>query len=168
MGIAIFVVGDRDWAAPIALAGNQPVAHAIGDFGCAVEVAVDELGFHDWKIEFFGEFAVAVVVGGNCHDGASAVTSQDVVGHINWNFFFGGWVDGIGASKDTGFFFVFLTFNFGFFEGGGFVGEDGFAGVVIYKIIKAGVFGSNDQEGGAQNRVGAGGKDFNEAMRKFI
>ena len=143
MRIAVFVISDRNRAAPVTLTGNEPVSHAISDFGGAVKVAVDELGFDDGEIELFGKFTVAVVVGGNRHDGAGAVAGQNIVGDINRYLLLGGGVDGVGTGKDAGFLFVFLAFDFRFFEGVLFVLRNGVAGVVGDEEIKAGVFGSD-------------------------
>ena len=88
--IAVFVISDRNGTAPVALAGDQPVAHAVSNLRGAVEVAVDEFGLDYGEIEFLGEFTIAVVVGGNRHDGAGAVAGKNVIGDVDGDFFLGG------------------------------------------------------------------------------
>ncbi len=122
MGITIFVVSDRNRTAPVALARNEPVAHAIGSLGCAKEVAVAEFGLDDREIESFGEFAVAVVHVRDGHDGAGAVAGQDIICYPDRDFLLSSGVNSVRAGENTSFFFVFLAFDFGFLESGSFVG----------------------------------------------
>ena len=141
--IAVFVVSDRNGAAPVALAGDQPVAHAVSDFRSTVEVAVDEFGLDDGEVEFLGEFAVAVIVGGNRHDGAGAVASKNVIGDVDGDFLLSSRIYRIGAGEDSSLFFVFLAFDFGFFQGVLLVFNNCVAGVVGDEIVEAGVFGGD-------------------------
>ena len=149
MRIAVFIVSDRNGAAPVALAGNEPIAHTIGDFRGAVEITVDKLGLDDGEVEFLGKLTVAVIIGRDGHDGAGAVAGEDVIGDVDWDLLFSGGVNGVRASEDAGLFFILLAFDFGFFEGGEFVGENLFAGVVGQEIFEARVFWGDYEESSA-------------------
>ena len=141
--IAFFVVSDRNRTTPVALARDKPVTHAVSDLGSAVEVAVNKFGFDDGEIELFGKFTVAVVVGGNCHDGAGAVAGENVIGDVNGDFLLGGGINSVGAGEDTSLFLVFLAFDFGFFQCVLLVFIDGVASVVSDEKTEVGVFGSD-------------------------
>ena len=54
--LTILIIGDRNWAAPVALAGNQPVAHPVGDFG-----ATNTLTVQPGDNLFTGVFAAGAV-----------------------------------------------------------------------------------------------------------
>ena len=61
----------------------------------------------DLEFIFFGEFVVALVVGGNAHDGAGAVIHEDVIRYPDGNFFAVERVDGVAAGGDA----VLLDFS---------------------------------------------------------
>lgn len=163
MRVAVLIVSDRNWAAPVALARNQPVAHFISRFLFTIGVKRNKIGFNDWEIEFFGEFAVAVVIGRDGHNRASSVASEDVVGDPDWDFFFCGWVDRVRAGKDASFFFIFLAFDFGFFQSFVAVLVDDAASVFGYEFWDERVFWGKDKEGCAENCVGTSSEDRNRA-----
>lgn len=142
VGVTVFVVSYWDGAAPVALARDEPVAHAVGGFGSAERFFWDFGDFYYWQVELFGELAVAIVAGGDSHDGAGAVAHENVIGDPDGDFFAGGGVGGVGAGEDAGFFFVFLAFDFGFFDGRFAVLFDGFAGFVGDEGFDEGMFGS--------------------------
>ncbi len=61
---------------------------------------------NDGQLELGGEFEVALVVGGDGHDGAGAVTHHDVVGDPHGDGLAIDGVGGGGAGGDTGLVFV--------------------------------------------------------------
>jgi len=92
--------------------GGEPVEEAGVDGGAFVGEAlpvgvVRRLNdLEDGEVEFGGEGEVAVVVGGDGHDGSGAVAHHDVVGDPDGDWFVIDWVDGEGAGEDAGFVFI--------------------------------------------------------------
>ena len=97
---ALGAVDDRDRLAPVALAGEYPVAQLVVHRLVAKALLLDHVGgflfqyrglhavpvagigddLHDGQAELLGELEVAVVVGGHAHNRAGAVVSQHVIG----------------------------------------------------------------------------------------
>ena len=112
------------------------------------------------QMEFARKFKVALVVRGNCHDGARAIAHHDIVGNPNRNLFAVDGIRRIGAGKDAGFFFAFfgafdIGFGFGFFD------------ILIHvrfvlgrrQLFDIGMLGRQDHEGRTPQRIGTRGKD---------
>ena len=96
---------------------------------------------------------------GYSHNGALAVTNQNVVGNPDRHFLAGGRVDGIRAGEDPSFFFVFLAFDVGFFLGFFNVGFYLGASVVSGEGGDERMFGGEHQERRAEDSVWAGRED---------
>ncbi len=109
---------------------------------------------------FGGEGVVARVVGGDGHDGTSAVAHEDVVGYPEGNGSSGDGVKGMRAEGDAGFFFGEVgAFQVGLAGASFAVGGDGRALVRGGELINKGVFGGEDHVSDAKERVGTGGED---------
>ena len=115
-----------------------------------------------------GESPVARVVGRYGHDGARAVAGQHVVRNIDRYLLAGERVDGVGAREDTahpprlGDAFAFRPLaRFGD------VGFDGGAAVGRRQLLRLLVFGGDDHERYAEDRVGAGREDLQFPVRAF-
>ena len=156
---AVFIVGDRNRTAPVALARDKPVAHAVRNFFLSGERVGDMSDFNDREGELFGKLAVAVVFGRNGHNSAGAVARENVVGDPDGEFFASDGIFGVGASKDAGFFFVFLAFDFGFFKRRFDVIFDSGFGVWGGEGFSEGVFRGKNKESCAFDGVGTGGKN---------
>ena len=76
----------------------------------------------DVESEVRGEFPVALVTSRHRHDGASAVTGQDVIGDPHGNQRAGNRVHDVPAGEDPGDGFVALAVALGFEPCGGDVG----------------------------------------------
>ena len=76
----------------------------------------------------FGKFPIALIARRYGHDGAGAVSSQDVVGNPHRDFLSGERMHGVTAGKAPADFVVAcaLAFALRFLGGGGLVGSDGF------------------------------------------
>ena len=59
--------------------------------------------FDDGQVELLGEFPVAGIVCGDCHDGARAVGDEDIVCNPDGDFLAVDGVDGIASGEDAGF-----------------------------------------------------------------
>jgi len=131
--------------------------------GVAIEIFGGLDGAGDGEVECFGEVPVALVLAWDGHDGAGAVAHEDIVGGPDLDGFSGGWIFGVDAEVDAGFFFVFLAFDVGAVAGGFNIVVEGF-GIEVWRAhvdgeLDNGVFGGDDHVGGAEDCVGAGGED---------
>ncbi len=178
---APLTVDEGDRAAPVALTGHAPVAQAVVDRRLPapfrlerlddrartvgrrqpVEAAgVDELPVlvdHDLRgqREGLGELAVALVVGGDGHDRSGPVIHQDVVGDPDRQALAVDRVDRVQAGEDAGL----LGRRGPLLDGA----RAGVAGVLLRLLARVRrderVLGREDEEGGAEERVGARGED---------
>ena len=67
---------------------------------------------HDGEPEFAREFEVAGIMAGHSHDGAGAITNEDVIGDPDGNPLTVDRVESVSAGEDAGLFFC----QFGPFE----------------------------------------------------
>ena len=195
---APLAVDDRDRAAPVALAGEQPVAQAVVDrevaepalaqrlddrlVGLAVVLAVEApavdqrpvadvgLGLHvlaagddlaDLEPERAGEVVVALVVGGHRHQRPGAVLHQHVVGDEHRDLLA---VDRVGdraPERDAGLLAPLVAaLGDRLADRRVDVGADlGLVAGAGGEPLDLGVLGGEDEEGGAEERVGPGGED---------
>ena len=144
----------------------QPVQKPTVDCGSVAGVGLAGEVFgrfdraNDRQVEDLGEFPVAFVLSGNCHDRPGAVADQHVIGDPDRDLLVVDRVDGVGAGEDAGL----LLGQVGAVEvalggGLGLVGGDRLALEVGRQAFDERVFGSNHHVGGSEQRVGSGGVD---------
>ena len=113
----------------------------------------------DGQAEVLGEGVVATVVGRHSHDGSRAVAGKDVLGNIDGTFVARDGVDAIGAAEDACHGVVYHAFPLGAALDVLDVLIDGLALFWRCHLIDQLAFGSEDEEGDAEHRVGTGGED---------
>ena len=121
---------------------------------------------NDLQPEVAGEGVVARVVRRNGHDGARAVACQHVVRNVDRNGFAGEGIDGVRACSHAAYTFrLGDAFAFRTLLGLTDVFLDG--GPVFWRrqAVDPLVFGGDDHEGDAEDRVGAGGEYFEFPVR---
>ena len=121
------------------------------------------------KVECFGEFVIARIVGGHRHDGASAVIQKHVVGGPNWNAGAGGWICGKNPKKYTSFnFAVGLAINVGASARGRDVVVDFFVGHrigALHGALDQWMFWSDHHVCGAEQCVWSRGENTERFKR---
>ena len=116
--------------------------------------------FDNRQIEFFGEFPVARVVGGDGHNGARAVAHQHVVGHPDWNQCAVDGIFGVAAREDARFLFgQFGAVQIGFHRSLTAIFFNGGALLVGCNLLNHRVLGGDNHIGCTEQGVAAGGVD---------
>ncbi len=120
------------------------------------------------QVEFPSELEVALVVGGNRHNGAVTVLHQHVVGHPDRNLLAGGGVDGLRARVHAGLQALLAGFaalhqvaGEGLFD----VRRHRFTSFRRRDLLHEGMLGRQHHEGGAEQSVGARGEDADPPVR---
>ena len=103
-------------------------------------------------------------MGGDGHDGSSAVAHHDVVGNPDGDFFAVDGVDGVGSGGDSAFVFVEVAaLEVGFAGAGFLIRFDCFGLFGRGDVCDQGVLGSENHVGGSEEGVGTGGEDGERA-----
>ncbi len=143
-------------------AGHRPVA-GVGQAGVVAGnlwvFALDHAAHR--QLEGLGELVVALVVGGDGHDRAGAVLHQHVVGDEHRDLLAVDRVDNAAAERHAGLLAVLGAALLGRLAGGA---VDVLAHLLLGgsagdQPLQLGVLGGEDEEGGAEEGVGAGGED---------
>ena len=116
--------------------------------------------FHDIKIEFFRKFIIALVVRRHRHHRTFAIAAKHIIAHPDRNFFARRWIYRIISSENAGFFFVFLAFDFGFFERILLIAFDFSSNISAGEFRNKRVFWCQSQECHAKNRIWSRGENF--------
>ena len=135
------------------------LGHRVG-VNQAVPIGMDH--DHDRQVELTRKFEIALVMRGNCHNRAGAVTHQHVVGDPNRDMLTRSGVDGIAAGEDAGFlardrFALDVGLAFGLLLIGAYLIHLGGRGHFFHQRM----LGRKHHEGDAPERVGTGGEDLN-------
>ena len=117
----------------------------------------------DGQVVFVGELEVAFVMRGYGHDGAVAVSPEDVVGHPYFQRLTVDGVDDVSSGRHT-FFLHRRHVCFGDGSGLAFVDEGGKRRVIDGGSGRQRVFGGNGEVGRAKQGVGAGGEDLHVVL----
>ena len=137
---------------------------AAGLDGSAVVIVQDDR--HDRQVVLTGELKVALVAAGNGHDGARAVVGHDVVGNPHGDLLAVDRIHHVAARKGA----MLLEGALGTLDGRDMLGvlddlNDRFLVLrALDELVQTSILGSQDKEGDAKERVGAGGEDGDLAL----
>ena len=118
------------------------------------------------EVKVFGEPPIALVAGGNRHDGTGSVPCENVIGNPNGNKGSGDGVHDVSAREHPGDAFVALTIALGFHAGSFDVGFDLGPLRVGRQSGHEVVFWSKDHEGHPVQGIGTGREDFDFGARR--
>ena len=147
--------------------GIDEIAFACIGFGDVIVFVVDFAfrildDIFDGNIVFLAEFKVTLIVAGNTHYGTGTIIDEDVVGNPDRYFCLIDRIDGIGTGKHANFFGIIgRTFNIAlvahFFNESA---QFGFVGLAFDDPFHKGMFRSQDDEAGTEDRIDTGREQF--------